>query len=69
MRQATEQELEGLENGWRELKIGELIPIGVPAMLKSRYRGAAWRRVKSFIPSENIPYNPGCHVIICIEAE
>ena len=69
MRQATEQELEGLENGWRELKIGELIPIVVPAMIKSRHRGAAWRRVESFRPSENVPYDSGRHVIICIEAE
>ena len=69
MKQATEEELEGLENGYRELKIGELIPIGVPAMVKSRPHGFAWRRIASFRPSENIPYDPGRHVIICIEAE
>ncbi len=67
MRQATEEELEGLRNGWRELRIGEVIPIGVPAMIKSRFHGSDWRRVGSFIPSEKVPYDPSRHVIICIE--
>lgn len=67
MRQATEEELEGLRNGWRELRIGEVIPIGVPAMVKSRFRGAEWRRVGSFTPNEKVPYDPSRHVIICIE--
>lgn len=68
-RQATEEELDGLMNGWRELRIGELIPIGVPAMIRDRGRFRPWRRVTTFTQRENVPYNSDHHVIICIEAD
>lgn len=69
MRQATEAELEGLPNGWRELTLGELIPIGVPAMIRDRGGFRSWRRITTFHPHEKVPYNSERHVIICIEAD
>lgn len=68
-RQATAEELEGLENGWRELEIGEIIPVGVRAKVKISVSGAKWRDVKTFTPSEAMPYDSNRHVVIAVEAE
>ena len=69
MKQATEEELEGLENGYRELKIGER----VRGKMKARHRGNAYGggrpHWEDIVVDSSDVYDPYRHRILCVEAE
>ena len=69
MKQATEEELEGLENGYRELKIGER----VRGKMKARHRGNAYGGGRhpwvDIVVDSSDGYDPYRHIILCVEAE
>lgn len=69
MKQATEEELEGLMNGWRELRVGEALP----ERMKARFRGrdAYGRRYpwEDAFRSHPAAYDPDYHRILCVKEE
>lgn len=67
MRQATEEELEGLMNGWRELEIGEHLRRNMKA--RERGGGHPWHDITVSDRAIEQGYNPMTHKILCVEAE
>lgn len=67
--QATPEELEGLENGWRELEIGEMIPHDAHVRMKYREKDASWTDKTKIAKCHCSAYDPTYHRIICVEAD
>lgn len=72
MKQATEEELEGLMNGYRELKIGEHLRKRMKAReRRNSFGGGTYPWVDIIIADSSLEdvYDPRCHKILCVEAE
>lgn len=69
-RQATEAELEGLPNGWRELEIGEILRKNMKARCRGFYEGRRydWEDISGYAVIQE-RYDPSYHRILCVEAE
>lgn len=69
MKQATEEELEGLENGYRELKIGERVRGKMKARNRGNARGGGRYPWVDIVVDSSDVYDPYRHIILCVEAE